>query len=64
VSPTYSLAPSPNPARSPRHGMHADPIRGFAVGANPTTAGGSVDPPRIGGEIPGAKTRAGRRGIP
>jgi hypothetical protein len=50
--------------RSLRHGTRADPVRGFAVGAKPTTAGESADSPRIGGEFPDAKTRAGRRGLP
>jgi hypothetical protein len=47
-----------------RHGTRADPVRGFAVGAKPTTAGESVDSPRIVGELPGAKTRAGRCSLP
>ena len=50
--------------RSLRHGTRAEPVRGFAVGAKPTTAGESVDSPRIGGEPPAAKTRAGRRSLP
>ncbi|MFO0421594.1 MAG: hypothetical protein ACK53T_19490, partial [Planctomycetota bacterium] len=51
-------------ARSLRHGTRADPVRGFAAGAKPTTGGESVDSPRIGGELPDAKTRTGRRGLP
>jgi len=39
-------------------------VRGFAVGAKPATAGESVDSPRIDDELPAAKTRAGRRGLP
>ncbi|MFN9948997.1 MAG: hypothetical protein ACK56S_19335, partial [Planctomycetota bacterium] len=49
--------------RSLRHGTRADPVRGFAAGAKPTTAGESVDSPRIGGELPDVKTRAGRRSL-
>ncbi|MFO0278026.1 MAG: hypothetical protein ACK533_12170, partial [Planctomycetota bacterium] len=48
----------------PQRARRADPVRGFAAGAKPTTAGESVDSPRIGGELPDAKTRAGRRGLP
>ncbi|MFN6148175.1 MAG: hypothetical protein ACK5AL_17585, partial [Planctomycetota bacterium] len=48
------------PSRSLRHGTRADPVRGFAAGAKPTTGGESVDSPRIGGELPDVKTRAGR----
>jgi hypothetical protein len=56
-------------ARSLRHGTRADPVRGFAVGAKPTTAGESVDSPSSGsadsgGEIPDAKTRTGRCSLP
>jgi hypothetical protein len=50
-------------SRSLRHGTRADPARGFASGAKRTTAGESVDSPRIGRESPGAKTRVGRRGL-
>jgi hypothetical protein len=46
-----------------RHGMRADPVCGFVAGAKPTTAGESVDSPRIGGELPDVKTRAGRRSL-
>ncbi|MFN6147219.1 MAG: hypothetical protein ACK5AL_12735, partial [Planctomycetota bacterium] len=31
--------------RSLRHGTRADPVRGFAAGAKPTTGGESVDSP-------------------
>jgi hypothetical protein len=46
-----ATAPHRTPAtrsRSLRHGTRADPARGLPSGAKRTTAGESVDSPRIG----------------
>jgi hypothetical protein len=45
------------PRRSLRHGTRAERVHGSAAGAEPTTAGESVDAPKLGGELPAAQAR-------
>jgi hypothetical protein len=62
--PSLAVGPAEAVARSLRRGMRADPVRGFAAGTKPETAGESADSPKPGGEFPDASTHAGRRGHP